>query len=356
MARKLLLADDSLTIQKVIELVMTPEDFEIKVFNDGEQALQALKAFAPDIILADIDMPKLNGYQLCEKIKNDMAIAHIPVILLAGAFEPFNEEYAKAVYADDYIIKPFESQELISKVNALLPALAASGTHAATESYSYEAAPASATEKDIFSISPGTSAETPGEPKWDEEMPIVDEEEKIESMEAEEEYEARVALFESVTGDQSGKTKDFKEVLSGVLAGALKESPVPEQMDPPKVADFWEHTISQNVMAIHMPSKDEITDIFKNTIEEKVSAHIPVLINTDALPQISSAIENSAERMVSDIVSGIVGNVTGKITKNIMEILRAEINSAVNRIVPEVAEKIIKEEIEKITSELGNRS
>lgn len=84
MPYKLLLADDSLTIQKVVELVLTPENFEIRSYNDGEQALQALESFVPDIILADIEMPKLNGYQLCEKIKNDMATGHIPVILSQG--------------------------------------------------------------------------------------------------------------------------------------------------------------------------------------------------------------------------------------------------------------------------------
>lgn len=337
MARKLLLADDSLTIQKVVELVMTPEDFEIKVFNDGEQALQALEAFAPDIILADIDMPKLNGYQLCEKIKNNMAIAHIPVILLAGAFEPFDEQYAKAVYADDYIIKPFESQELISKVKALLTVPA--------ESFSHEAKAAAATEGDIFSV----LARTSGEPKWDEEIPAaVDEEEKIEAIEAEEEYEARAGIFESRIEDQPGEIRDFGEALSEALKESLGQEQMTEQRGDQKVADFLGHTIGQKVEAIHLPSKDEITDILKNTIEEKISA----LINTDVLPQISSAIEDSAGRMASDIVSGIVGNVTGNITKNIMETLRAEINLAVGRIVPEVAEKIIKEEIEKITSEL----
>jgi DNA-binding response OmpR family regulator len=342
MARKLLLADDSLTIQKVVELIMMPEDFEIKVFNDGEQALQALEAFAPDIILADIDMPKLNGYQLCEKIKNNMAIAHIPVILLAGAFEPFDEQYAKAVYADDYIIKPFESQELISKVKALLITPA--------ESFSHKAEAAAATEEDVFSVLAGTSAETSGEPKWDEEIPVaVDEEEKIEAMEAEEEYEARAGFFGSRTEDQPGEIKDFGETLSEALKKSLWQEQMIEQRDPQKGSDFLGHTLGQEVGAIHLPSKDEITDIFKNTIEEKVSA----LINTDVLPQISLAIEDSAGRMASDIVSGIVGNVTGNITKNIMETLRAEINLAVNRIVPEVAEKIIKEEIEKITSEIN---
>src|SRR3990172_12179278 len=122
---KLLLADDSITIQKVVELVLAEEDFEIKSVGNGEDALSVMNSFRPDIVLADIDMPKVNGYQLCEKIKQDPATANVPVILLAGAFEPIDDELSKKVGADDSVIKPFESQELISKINAALAVVSA---------------------------------------------------------------------------------------------------------------------------------------------------------------------------------------------------------------------------------------
>src|SRR3990172_2753749 len=120
MAYKLLLADDSITIQKVVELVLAEEDFQIKSVSNGEDAINLLGSFKPDIVLADIEMPKVNGYNLCEKIKQNLATSHVPVILLAGAFEPIDEELARQVGADDSVIKPFESQELISKINAAL--------------------------------------------------------------------------------------------------------------------------------------------------------------------------------------------------------------------------------------------
>src|SRR5512135_3096498 len=107
MAHKLLLADDSITIQKVVELVLAEEDFEIKSVSNGEDALAAMDSFKPDIVLADIEMPKLNGYQLCEKIKHNPGTAGMPVILLAGAFEPIDEGLLRAAGADDSIIKPF---------------------------------------------------------------------------------------------------------------------------------------------------------------------------------------------------------------------------------------------------------
>jgi DNA-binding response OmpR family regulator len=120
MARRLLLADDSITIQKVVELVLSEEDFEIKSVNNGEDALNLIDTFKPDVVLADIEMPKINGYKLCEKIKQSPSTARVPVILLAGAFEPIDATLAREVGADDSVIKPFESHELISKINASL--------------------------------------------------------------------------------------------------------------------------------------------------------------------------------------------------------------------------------------------
>src|SRR5512135_3763926 len=125
MAYKLLLADDSITIQKVVELVLAEEDFQIKSVSNGEDAINLLDSFKPDVVLADIEMPKVNGYNLCEKIKKNPLTSHVPVILLAGAFEPIDEELARQVGADDTVIKPFESQELISKINAALTMVSA---------------------------------------------------------------------------------------------------------------------------------------------------------------------------------------------------------------------------------------
>ena len=121
MAYRILLADDSITIQKVVELILSEEDVEIKPVNDGMEALESLSEVKPDIVLADIEMPRLDGYELCEKIKNNPATASIPVILLAGAFEPFDEGRARAVGADDFLIKPFDSSDLLGKIEAINP-------------------------------------------------------------------------------------------------------------------------------------------------------------------------------------------------------------------------------------------
>ena len=119
--RKLLLADDSLTYQKVVSLILGDEGMEVVAVGSGAEALQHLEANAPDIVLADVFMPEPNGYEVCAHIKRDARLRHIPVLLLVGTFEPFDEAEARRVGADDVLTKPFQSiRELVSKVGNLL--------------------------------------------------------------------------------------------------------------------------------------------------------------------------------------------------------------------------------------------
>jgi CheY-like chemotaxis protein len=120
MPKQLLLADDSITIQKVVTLTFANEDFRITAVSNGEDAVTRARALKPDIILADVVMPKLNGYEVCEAIKNDPALKHIPVLLLAGTFEAFDEGRARSAAADGHIVKPFESGKLIDHVKNLI--------------------------------------------------------------------------------------------------------------------------------------------------------------------------------------------------------------------------------------------
>lgn len=120
--RKLLLADDSPTIQKMIALTFEDEGFEVLAVGDGERALGALESDSPpDVLLADIHMPGPNGYELCERVKQSVRLRHVPVVLLVGSFEPFNEAEARRVGADTVLTKPFQSiRDLVSRVGSLL--------------------------------------------------------------------------------------------------------------------------------------------------------------------------------------------------------------------------------------------
>jgi CheY-like chemotaxis protein len=119
--RKLLLADDSITIQKVVNLTFADEGIEVISVGDGDSAMRKFDEFIPDLVMADVNMPGLNGYEVCRIIKNTDETRDIPVILLVGSFEPFSETEAKEAGADDFLTKPFQSiRQLVNKVTDLL--------------------------------------------------------------------------------------------------------------------------------------------------------------------------------------------------------------------------------------------
>jgi CheY-like chemotaxis protein len=124
MPKTLLLADDSITIQKVVGMTFKGEDYQVIAVDNGEDALSRAREHKPDIVLADVVMPKRNGYEVCEAIKNDPALKDVPVLLLAGTFEAFDEARAREAKADGHITKPFESQALVSKVRELVEGIA----------------------------------------------------------------------------------------------------------------------------------------------------------------------------------------------------------------------------------------
>src|SRR6476659_3093839 len=119
--RKLLLADDSATIQKVIDLTFADEGVQVVSVGNGREAIDRLLEVRPDVVLADVFMPSPNGYEVCEYIKTNEQLKHIPVMLLVGSFEPFDEAEALRVGADDILTKPLQSiRRLIDRVGALV--------------------------------------------------------------------------------------------------------------------------------------------------------------------------------------------------------------------------------------------
>jgi CheY-like chemotaxis protein len=118
---KLLLADDSITIRKVVELTFADEGLEVMTASTGAEAMEKFFENRPDIVIADVNMPEPTGYQICETIKQNEATKHIPVLLVVGSFEPFDQAEAERVGADGFLTKPFQSiRDLINRVSALL--------------------------------------------------------------------------------------------------------------------------------------------------------------------------------------------------------------------------------------------
>src|SRR5229473_8253088 len=118
---KILVADDNSNIQKMVGLALKDQGIDVVAVGNGEAAVRKISDLRPDLVLADVFMPVRNGYEVCQYVKSDPSLAHIPVILLVGAFDPLDEQEAQRVGADGVLKKPFVPPDpLISMVKSAL--------------------------------------------------------------------------------------------------------------------------------------------------------------------------------------------------------------------------------------------
>jgi DNA-binding response OmpR family regulator len=120
MYKKILLAEDSLTIQKVFELTLSKSDVALTMIDNGEEAVRLAEEIVPDLVVADVTLPGKDGFQIASDLRASEKTRSVPVLVLAGTVTPFDEERFKACGANGVLFKPFESQQLIDKVEDLL--------------------------------------------------------------------------------------------------------------------------------------------------------------------------------------------------------------------------------------------
>jgi len=116
--RTILLADDSVTIRKIVELTFGETDIRVESVGSGREALERLRDLRPDLVLADVVMPGPSGYELCRAVKQ--SDRPVPVLLLTGTFEPFDAQQARECGSDGHVTKPFDSRLLVERVEQLL--------------------------------------------------------------------------------------------------------------------------------------------------------------------------------------------------------------------------------------------
>ncbi len=120
MAKTLLLADGSATIQRVVDLTFAHEDIRVVAVPDGSRAIKWLDTERPDIVLVDVDLAEVDGYGIVTHLKQSKKLGGVPVLMLAGAFEPVDQDRARAIGCDGIVVKPFEPQHLVARVKELL--------------------------------------------------------------------------------------------------------------------------------------------------------------------------------------------------------------------------------------------
>ena len=115
--QKILIVDDDNNIAELISLYLTKECFDTRIVNDGEEAMIAFDQYNPNLILLDLMLPGMDGYQVCREIR---AKANVPIIMLSAKGEIFDKVLGLELGADDYMMKPFDSKELVARVKAVL--------------------------------------------------------------------------------------------------------------------------------------------------------------------------------------------------------------------------------------------
>ena len=220
---KILVADDNSNIQKMVGLALKDQGIDVVAVGNGEAAVRKISDIRPDLVLADVFMPVRNGYEVCQYVKTDPSLAHIPVILLVGAFDPLDEQEAQRVGADGVLKKPFVPPDpLISMVKS---ALQRAGVAHGNASAAKTAEPEPLRAADLLTPSPASLPAVP--------VPSVPHEEPIAVASSENFVDEVPARAEPVRIDSAG--------AQPLAFGSLMETPADEAEDlsfmpPPELA------------------------------------------------------------------------------------------------------------------------
>jgi CheY-like chemotaxis protein len=343
MPHKLLLADDSITIQRVIELTFADEDFQVIAVGDGKQAIQRIQSYRPDIVLADIGMPERDGYDVAAFIKGTPEFAHIPVLLLTGAFEPIDEARARAAGCDGVLVKPFEPQLVISRVKDLIehrraPVAAALGPaspaapQGSIEDYFDRLDAAFSTLDGPHPSAPPASQVPIGRQSFETNPPLT-------TRSADEAPPGYSGLAEELAGwdpdigipagpESLPRTTHAADQLSWGVADAAPAVVPPPAVPPPVVPQSVPHVVSPMppTQAGALPEPVSLADAFASLLAAEPG---------QAFSPVAGALRAPDDAMIEQI------------TQRVIERLG---ESAVKDTVLDVAERLVRQEIERIKS------
>ena len=385
MTKKILVADNSITIQKIVAMAFENEDAVVEGVSKGKDALDRMGTFKPDIVLADVDMQDLTGFDLSQKIKNDPKFNAVKVLLLASDFEDFNKNLFDSSGADDHISKPFKSEDIIKKVVDLL-----SGKSPNSINKTINLTPVDLDE----SVEPTeTTIELSAENMVEEEdstinLSSADLEESIDPTPVEKiELETKTTkeVEEDTLDEMIEDVESLKEAVAPPDADydELSEEVAPTQEDAvgdeldtafQEMVNFDSRKKPDNIASIQLepisrPSavegiipepEDLLGEITSSVAEEKKRTTAPSLIgrNPSRTSQIShevkgqqttTAQENQTvaeqtRHTLEDVIHASIKKELAEISNNITQSIR----EIVKEITPKIVREIVKEEIDKI--------
>ncbi|MBI3813886.1 MAG: response regulator [Nitrospinae bacterium] len=363
---KLLFADDSVTIQKVVELAFESEDVAVTTVGSGEKAMEKLKESKPDIIIADVVMPGMNGLELCKNVKKDENYSDIPVLLLRSEFDDFDNDVIGRVGAADCITKPFKSEELVKKIKDI------AGKRTKNNDLDIVLSELEGSEVE--------SRESEDSGQNTKDMVQIIEEGGMLSLEPDDEItneaiedNENISSVEIISPEVSIENEDLN--ISGLLSGEDIED-VKEKIRKAEeellqsIADKKDEEITgsfpfgkgkletaaegeREILAAAKPSSDInsfMAELEKESVLTEKVRNIVVKTTEDVFEKtfrdfLERTVKNSTEKTIKETTEKLILSLTPQIVKII--------ENTVWEIVPDLAESLIKKEIEKIKNGIG---
>jgi len=371
MTVRILVADDSITIQKIVALAFENEDAVVEGVRDGQKAFDRIQDFKPDIVLADVDMAGLNGFQLCKKIKGAPDLKNIKVLLVASDFEYFDEELFKQCRAESHISKPFKSVDIVQMVAQVMeegntiedePALQENVAEEepsndnddgpsleelleSVEKLSIESKEILDTEGDIEDIEDAPLLTEFEEPDLEEQTFVEDVYAEVQPRKSENLDDLDSAFKEIVAGDskqQSVASSNIKESEMSALGGIIPEpEELPERMVPGVFSESGRRShpaeeIDENQNTITSTSSYKSTHYQGSHLQEMEYENNLGRLNKVAGEQVKRTLEKLLDSSMQNEMTGL------------SEIIEKTVRELIREITPEIARTVIREEIEKV--------
>jgi CheY-like chemotaxis protein len=348
---KLLLADDSVTIQRVVELTFSGENVQVVTVGDGEQAIARIPIEQPDIVLADIGMPKRSGYEVAAFVKGRSDLSHIPVLLLAGAFEAVDEARAQQVRSNGILVKPFEPQQVISRVRELIETSQSSSSAPAADAQETIAPPEAAsvetpTTRALARTEPDAEA-IAGSPRGAGSR--LDDFDRLDAAFAE---LGRAARGATTPASGPGEEVDGDNVVTlGSLPTVSTDAPLQEGLTAAMSVELTDTSMLPHQPA---PPPDTAREFMQPSGRNLVAEMFAALFATEQGEPVAPVAPSTAARPDGPIV--VTDALVDEVTRRVLERLAPDAaNELVARIVSEVAERLVREEISRIKAAAAAR-
>ncbi|RLE31729.1 MAG: hypothetical protein DRJ61_10915 [Acidobacteria bacterium] len=360
MSKTILLADDSLTIQKVVELTFSDTDFEVIATSSGDQLLEQLPSSGADIVICDTIMPGTDGYAVCQAIKSESTTLHIPVILMTGTFEPFDRDRALAAGCSEIITKPFEARSLVETVERLV---------------NLDGIAAPAPEAFAGLVEPPDFAGTvtpPGTEEATSEFGTMLSNPTEAPTEFTEEPESDALDFTS-TGFAEMVAAGAKSDGSAGTApehGIEFEAAAPEEPKTPKELEIIEEHKAEPTQPIPAAVVAEVTDSFDAAepgmfaeaddaeIEVQPATAFPVETDPVVEPvpeaEILPELEDSFEEDDENSVGGLSNADVDRIARRVVELASGQLEKIAWDVIPDMAEIVVRERLRELEEDIEN--